>query len=96
MLNKNKGFYLERAHIFIFEVLPAKISNTIVTANKYVLKFLFRPFLYVANLVINAFAIKYLKDSKIKMLRNVFFVFGIFIVFIIIIILFLFGGIYFG
>lgn len=96
MLNKNKGFYLERAHIFIFEVLPAKISNIIVTANKYVLKFLFRPFLYVANLVINAFAIKYLKESKIKMLRNVFFVFGIFIVFIIIIILFLFGGIYFG
>lgn len=96
IINKYKGFYLERLHILLFEAIPNKLSKFLIVSNEYVFKILCRPFLYIINLLVNIFAIKYLKNSKIKIIRNIFFVFGIFIVFIILTMLFLFGGIYFG
>ncbi len=94
LINKNKGFYLEKIHIIIFEVFLLKIANILLFLNKNILEMVFKIFYKILNVIVDILVIRHIKASRIGIMRNVFLVFALFIILTIIIILF--GGVDFG
>ncbi len=94
LINKNKGFYLEKLHIIFFETFPIKIANLFLFLNKNVLGLIFKMLYKILNLLVGILAIRHIKASRFNIIRNIFLVFALFIILTIIIILF--GGADFG
>ena len=94
LINKNKGFYLEKAHIVVFETLPLKTAKVFLFLEKHVLGLVFSIIYKITNTIVDILVIRHIKVTKINILKNIFFIFALFVILAIIIILF--GGVDFG
>ena len=88
IINKQKGFLLEKAHIVLFENLPLKISSFINFLDEKIVQNVFPFVVEIINKIISLFVIKFKRKDKIKHIQAVLIIFAIFAILAIFIALF--------
>lgn len=91
LINKQTGFFLEKTHIFLLEILPNKIATIFNWLNEKIIQNFLSFFISIFNYLITLFVTKTIKTSKIKIIRNILIIITFFILFAIFTTLF--GGV---
>ena len=92
LINKQKGFMLEKAHILLFEILPDGILNIFKFIDEKFIQNIFYFAVKITEKLAALFVIKMYSRNKFKYIRGILFAFVIFIILSIFIALFGSGG----
>ena len=87
-INKTKGFYLEKLHIFVFEKLPQKTAFIFLASFDWFFDFILNTLNKIFSFAVHIFLIKYEKQNKFSLLKTIFLIFAAIVIFLIIVILF--------
>ena len=71
---KQKGFILEKIHIFIFEKIPSLLSKLLDFTNNKIIKNFTQFILKLFDYTLSLFVLKNLKKDSLKTLRNIFII----------------------
>ena len=80
LINKQKGFFLERQHIVVFEVLPVKIFAIINFIDEKILNNIKKLSISLLDTVFSMFVIKSVSKKKINIAKNLLIIILFFIV----------------
>lgn len=87
-INKQKGFLIEKLHIFIFENLPIKISKFFNLLDEKIVQNISLIFIHIFNYLMTLFVFKTAKGHLFKNIKNILIIIALFTLFAIFIALF--------
>ena len=78
LINKTKGFMLERTHILFFEVIPLKIFKILNFIDEKIVQNFVEFIMAIFSYLISLFNIKTIKNDSIKAIRNILIIIAFF------------------